>query len=75
MSAAMKNLKIKMERMELNMSQEELAGKVVATRQTIGLIEAGRYNPTIKLCIKICIALHKHLDDLFWEDDYDKEEL
>lgn len=40
-----------------------------------GLIEAGRYNPTIKLCIKICIALHKHLDDLFWEDDYDKEEL
>lgn len=50
-------------------------GKVGATRQTIGLIEAGRYNPTIKLCIKICIALHKHLDDLFWEDDYDKEEL
>ena len=71
----MKNLKIKMARMELNMSQEELAGKVDATRQTIGLIEAGRYNPTIKLCIKICIALHKHLDDLFWEDDYDKEEL
>ena len=69
------NLKIKMARMELNMSQEELAGKVGATRQTIGLIEAGRYNPTIKLCIKICIALHKHLDDLFWEDDYDKEEL
>ena len=75
MSAAMKNLKIKMARMELNMSQEELAGKVGATRQTIGLIAAGRYNPTIKLCIKICIALHKHLDDLFWEDDYDKEEL
>ena len=49
MSAAMKNLKIKMARMELNMSQEELAGKVGATRQTIGLIEAGRYNPTIKL--------------------------
>lgn len=71
----MKNLKIKMARMELNMSQEELASKVGATRQTIGLIEAGRYNPTIKLCIKICIALRKHLDDLFWEDDYDKEEL
>ena len=71
----MKNLKIKMARMELNMSQEELASKVGATRQTIGLIEAGRYNPSIKLCIKICIALHNHLDDLFWEDDYDKEEL
>ncbi|EFP63372.1 MAG: helix-turn-helix transcriptional regulator [Clostridium sp.] len=71
----MKNLKIKMARMELDMSQEELANKVGATRQTIGLIEAGRYNPSIKLCIKICIALHKHLDDLFWEDIYDKEEL
>ena len=75
MSAAMKNLKIKMARMELDMSQEELANKVGATRQTIGLIEAGRYNPSIKLCIKTCIALHKHLDDLFWEDIYDKEEL
>lgn len=75
MSAAMKNLKIKMARMELDISQEELANKVGATRQTIGLIEAGRYNPSIKLCIKICIALHKHLDDLFWEDIYDKEEL
>ena len=42
--------------------------------QTIGLIEAGRYNPSIKLCINICIALHKHLDDLFWDESYDKEE-
>lgn len=71
----MKNLKIKVARMELDMSQEELAEKVGATRQTIGLIEAGRYNPSIKLCIKICIALHKHLDDLFWDASYDEEEL
>lgn len=71
----MKNMKIKMARMELNMSQEELGQKVGATRQTIGLIEAGRYNPSIKLCINICIALHKHLDDLFWDESYDKEEL
>lgn len=71
----MKNLKIKMARMEMDMSQEDLAQKVGATRQTIGLIEAGRYNPSIKLCISICIALHKHLDDLFWDEAYDKEEL
>ena len=70
----MKNIKIKVARMELDMSQEELAEKVGATRQTIGLIEAGRYNPSIKLCIKICIALHKHLDDLFWDESYEKEE-
>ena len=70
----MKNIKIKVRRRELDMSQEELAEKVGATRQTIGLIEAGRYNPSIKLCIKICIALHKHLDDLFWDESYEKEE-
>ena len=35
MSAAMKNLKIKMARMELDMSQEELANKVGATRQSV----------------------------------------
>lgn len=71
----MKNLKMKMARIELNMSQEDLGNKVGATRQTIGLIEAGRYNPSIKLCINICIALHKRLDDLFWDEAYDKEEL
>ncbi|MEG0275315.1 helix-turn-helix transcriptional regulator [Amedibacillus sp. YH-ame10] len=71
----MKNIKIKIARMELDMSQEELAEKVGATRQTIGLIEAGRYNPSIKLCINICIALHKRLDDLFWDEAYEKEEL
>ncbi|MGX8834988.1 helix-turn-helix transcriptional regulator [Amedibacillus sp. YH-ame6] len=71
----MKNIKIKIARMELDMSQEELAEKVGATRQTIGLIEAGRYNPSIKLCINICIALHKRLDELFWDETYEKEEL
>lgn len=70
----MKNLKVKLARMELNMSQEDLANRVGATRQTIGLIEAGRYNPSIKLCINICIALHKSLDDLFWDEAYEKEE-
>ena len=38
------------------------------TWQTIGLIEAGGYNPTLNLCIAICKALDKTLDQLFWED-------
>ena len=37
------------------------------TRQTIGMIEAGDFNPSLKLCIRICKALGKTLDDLFWE--------
>ena len=39
------------------------------TRQTIGLIEAGGYNPTLNLCVAICKTLHVTLNDLFWEDD------
>ncbi|GAE93349.1 transcriptional regulator [Gracilibacillus boraciitolerans JCM 21714] len=50
------------------MSQEELAKKVGVTRQTIGLIEQGKYNPSLQLCISICKTLDKTLDDLFWED-------
>ncbi len=63
----MKNMRMKIARMEWDMKQEDLAKKVGVTRQTIGLIEAGDYNPTLKLCISICKALDKTLNDLFWE--------
>ena len=55
-----------------NLSQEELACKVGVTRQTINMIELGNYNPTLKLCILICKALNKTLNDLFWQDEEDK---
>ena len=59
---------------ELDMSQSELAKKAGVTRQTIGLIEAGEFNPSIKLCIAICKALGVKLDDIFWEDEEDEVE-
>ena len=52
-----------------DLSQEELAQAVGVTRQTIGMIEAGKYNPTLNLCITICKALDRTLDELFWEED------
>ncbi len=64
----MRNLKMKFRRIELGMSQTELAKKAGVTRQTIGLIEAGDFNPSIKLCIDICRALGVTLNDLFWEE-------
>jgi len=64
----LKNKKMKLARIEKDMSQEDLANIVGVTRQTIGLIEAGNYNPTLKLCTEICKALNKTLNDLFWED-------
>ncbi len=66
----MKNLKMKLARMELELSQTELAKRVGVTRQTIGMIEAGDYNPTLKLCVAICRELDKTLDDLFWEEEF-----
>lgn len=53
----------------MDLSQEELANIVGVTRQTIGMIESGKFNPSIQLCIAICKALHKTLDDIFWEED------
>lgn len=65
----MRNVKLKMARVELDWSQEDLANKVGATRQTIGLIEAGKYNPSLNLCLQICWATGKTLDELFWKGD------
>jgi len=59
--------KIKIARVEKDLTQEELANLVGVTRQTISLIEAGKYNPTLKLCLEIAKALGKTLDSLFWE--------
>ena len=70
----MRNLKMKFRRIELDMSQTELAKKAGVTRQTIGLIKAGEFNPSIKLCIAICKALGVKLDDIFWEDEDDEVE-
>ena len=64
----MENIKLKIARVENNLSQQELADQVDVTRQTIGLIEKGKYNPSINLCIKIAKTLNKTLNDLFWEE-------
>lgn len=64
----MKNLRMKAARAAKDMSQSELAEKAGVTRQTIGMIESGEYNPTLNLCIKICRVLDKTLDELFWEE-------
>lgn len=65
-----KNLRLKAARAALDMSQEALAKKTGVTRQTINAVENGDYNPTINLCISICRALGKTLDELFWEEEH-----
>jgi putative transcriptional regulator len=58
--------KLKLARVEKDLTQEQLADLVGVTRQTIGLIEAGKYNPSLKLCLAMSKILNKGLDQLFW---------
>jgi putative transcriptional regulator len=66
----MKNIRIenelKLARIAAGMTQQQLADLAGVTRQTIGLIESGDYNPTIRLCLKLAQITGKTLDELFW---------
>ena len=64
----MKN-NVKIIRIKLSITQQQLAQGTGVTRQTIGLIEKGEYNPSLQLCIAIAKELNKTLDELFWEVD------
>jgi len=65
----MKNLRLKSARAAKDLSQQQLAELVGVSRQTINAIEKGEYNPTIRLCIAICKALDRTLDELFWPEE------
>ncbi|API88331.1 transcriptional regulator [Marinilactibacillus sp. 15R] len=60
--------RVKIARVQVNLTQQQLAEKVNVTRQTISLIEKGKYNPSLNLCLKICYAVNKTLDELFWKE-------
>lgn len=53
-------------RKKCGISQLELSRKVGVSRQTINLIENNKYNPSLKLCISICLTLGVTLNDIFW---------
>ena len=65
---------IKIARVSKDLNQEALAKICNVSRQTIGLIEAWKFNPSLALCIKIAQALDKTLDDLFWPGPQDQGE-
>ncbi len=64
--------KVKVSRVGMKLTQQELAAQVGVTRQTISLIEKGAYNPSLNLCLEICYAVHKTLDDVFWIEKGEK---
>lgn len=69
----MSKIQVKAARAATGYDPKDLADAVGVSRQTMNAIEKGDYNPTVKLCIKICKVLNKSLDELFWEDILDEE--
>ena len=65
--------KVKLARVENDLTQADLAERVGCTRQTILLIEADRFNPSLNLCTEIARALNKTLNDLFWNEEGNHE--
>jgi DNA-binding XRE family transcriptional regulator len=62
--------RIKELRARYDLTQEDLAKKVGARRETILFIEKGRYNPSLKLAHEIAKALETTIDELFiFEED------
>ncbi len=56
---------VREKRTSLKMTQDELAEKVQATRQTIIAIEKGNYVPSVLLALRIASILRSKVEDLF----------
>ena len=61
-------------RKKLGITQEELADRLEVSRQTIGSLESGRYNPSIVLAFKLARFLDVTIEELFlYEEDISSE--
>ena len=53
-------------RHEKNWTQEELARKVLVSRQTIISLEQGRYDPSIQLAFRLSRIFKKTIEEIFF---------
>jgi putative transcriptional regulator len=56
-------------RQQKNLTQEDLAGVVGVTRQTIIAIEKEKFTPSAKLALELAAALDTPFDELFWLEE------
>ena len=66
----MKN-SIKLERVRLDMTQQDLADALDVSRQTINAIEKGKFNPSTILALKISNLFEKSVNEIFSLEDTD----
>jgi putative transcriptional regulator len=57
--------RVRESRTRLKMTQDDLAFRAQATRQTIIAIEKGNYVPSVLLALKLASILGKKVEDLF----------
>ena len=63
-------------RKAMNIQQAELAERVGVRRETIGKLENGKYNPSLKLAMDIAKVFGKTVEEVFsFEDDEDEENI
>lgn len=60
----MKNT-IKVERATLGLTQQDLADKILVSRQTIHAIEKNKYVPSTVLALKIARVFQKQVEEIF----------
>lgn len=56
-------------RREIKMTQDELAQKVGVRRETIGALEAGKYNPSLKLALDVAHVFGKTVEEVFFFEE------
>ena len=66
----MKN-RIRVERAEMRMTQQQLAEAIGVSRQTINAIESGKFVPSTVLALKMAQIFEKPVEDIFMLDDDD----
>jgi putative transcriptional regulator len=64
----MKN-RLKVLRAERNWSQQDLAERLGVSRQTINSIEAGRYDPSLPLALRIAKVFGQPVEQIFGGED------
>ena len=57
---------IRVKRIELGLSQTDLANDVGTTQTTLSAIENGKWNPSVKLALLLSLRLNCKVENLFW---------
>ena len=61
-------------RKQRGIRQEDLADALEVSRQTIGSLENGRYNPSILLAFKIARYFRMRIEDIFIDEEEKSDE-